>query len=202
MTTVTFRQAATADATAVHRLISDNLEVGHLLPRTIDDIVEHAARFLVAEHDGARHRLRRAGAAQQDRRRGPVARRRSARPRTSDRSASRHRAGVRRGVARLCHAVRVHAPALALREDGLHDRAAHVGAGEDRARLHGVPAVPPLRTVRRHAAAARRACAFDPNSRPRSFTAAATWRRAARTSSGCSWRRRTTNERTSHAVPA
>ncbi len=53
MTTVTFRQATTADATAVHQLISDNLEVGHLLPRTIDDIVEHAARFLVAEHDGA-----------------------------------------------------------------------------------------------------------------------------------------------------
>ena len=27
--------------------------MGHLLPRTIDDIVEHAARFVVAEHDGA-----------------------------------------------------------------------------------------------------------------------------------------------------
>ena len=37
----------------MHQLISDNLEVGHLLPRTIDDIVEHAPRFLVAEHDGA-----------------------------------------------------------------------------------------------------------------------------------------------------
>ena len=53
MTMVTFRQAAEADAAAVHRLISDNLEAGHLLPRTIDDIVEHAARFMVAELDGA-----------------------------------------------------------------------------------------------------------------------------------------------------
>lgn len=49
MTTVTFRQASAADAAAVHRLISDNLEAGHLLPRTLDDVTEHAARFLVAE---------------------------------------------------------------------------------------------------------------------------------------------------------
>jgi len=54
VTTMTmFRQASAADAAAVHRLISDNLEVGHLLPRTLDDIVEHASRFMVAEHDGA-----------------------------------------------------------------------------------------------------------------------------------------------------
>lgn len=49
--TMTFRQASAADAAAVHRLISDNLEVGHLLPRTLDDVVEHAARFLVAESE-------------------------------------------------------------------------------------------------------------------------------------------------------
>lgn len=48
----TFRQAVTSDAAAVHQLISANLEVGHLLPRTLDDIVAHAARFLVAESDG------------------------------------------------------------------------------------------------------------------------------------------------------
>ena len=52
MNMVTFRQAAAADAADVHRLISDNLEVGHLLPRSFDDIVEHARRFVVAEHDG------------------------------------------------------------------------------------------------------------------------------------------------------
>ncbi len=51
MTMVTFRQASAADAAAVHRLISDNLEVGHLLPRTMDDIVEHASRFVVAQCD-------------------------------------------------------------------------------------------------------------------------------------------------------
>jgi amino-acid N-acetyltransferase len=52
MNMVTFRQAATSDASEIHALISDNLEVGHLLPRTIDDVVEHAARFIVAEWDG------------------------------------------------------------------------------------------------------------------------------------------------------
>ena len=52
MTTATFRQADAADAAAIHRLISENLESGHLLPRTIDDIVAHAPRFLVAESDG------------------------------------------------------------------------------------------------------------------------------------------------------
>jgi amino-acid N-acetyltransferase len=53
MTMVTFRQATKADAAAVNRLIADNLEVGHLLPRTIEEILEHAPRFIVAEHDGA-----------------------------------------------------------------------------------------------------------------------------------------------------
>lgn len=53
MTTVTFRQATQADAPAVNRLIADNLESGHLLPRTIDEILEHASRFIVAERDGA-----------------------------------------------------------------------------------------------------------------------------------------------------
>lgn len=52
MNMVTFRQATTSDAAEIHALISDNLEVGHLLPRTIDDVVEHAARFVVAEWDG------------------------------------------------------------------------------------------------------------------------------------------------------
>jgi N-acetylglutamate synthase-like GNAT family acetyltransferase len=52
MTMVTFRQATAADAAPMHRLISENLEIGHLLPRTLDDIVEHAARFVVAESEG------------------------------------------------------------------------------------------------------------------------------------------------------
>jgi amino-acid N-acetyltransferase len=53
MTTVTFRQADASDAAAINQLISDNLESGHLLPRTIGEIVEHTPRFLVAESDGA-----------------------------------------------------------------------------------------------------------------------------------------------------
>ncbi len=51
MNMVTFRQASAADVADIHRLISDNLEIGHLLPRTFDDIVDHAPRFVVAEHD-------------------------------------------------------------------------------------------------------------------------------------------------------
>ena len=51
MTTVMFRRAEGSDAPAIHKLISDNLEVGHLLPRTMDDVVGHAPRFIVAEVD-------------------------------------------------------------------------------------------------------------------------------------------------------
>lgn len=51
-TPVTFRPAVAADATAVHRLIADNLEVGHLLPRTLDDVTANIVRFTVAEADG------------------------------------------------------------------------------------------------------------------------------------------------------
>ncbi|HEX6973875.1 MAG TPA: GNAT family N-acetyltransferase [Vicinamibacterales bacterium] len=50
--TIVFRQASAADSAAIHRLICDNLEVGHLLPRTLDDVTEHAERFVVAEKDG------------------------------------------------------------------------------------------------------------------------------------------------------
>jgi N-acetylglutamate synthase-like GNAT family acetyltransferase len=52
MTMVTFRQAHEADAAAIHALICDNLEIGHLLPRTLADIVEHASRFVVAASEG------------------------------------------------------------------------------------------------------------------------------------------------------
>ena len=51
MTMVTFRRAEGSDAPAIHKLISDNREVGHLLPRTLDDVVDHAPRFIVSEAD-------------------------------------------------------------------------------------------------------------------------------------------------------
>lgn len=47
-----FRQAAPPDAAAIHHLIARNLEAGHLLPRTFDDVEAHAARFVVAESNG------------------------------------------------------------------------------------------------------------------------------------------------------
>lgn len=49
---VTFRQADALDAPAIHHLIVENLEAGHLLPRSIDDVTVNAGRFLVAESDG------------------------------------------------------------------------------------------------------------------------------------------------------
>lgn len=50
---ITLRPATPADAAAIHTLIADNLEAGHLLPRSIADIEEHSARFVVAESEGA-----------------------------------------------------------------------------------------------------------------------------------------------------
>jgi amino-acid N-acetyltransferase len=41
------RQATAADGGAMHALVHANLDVGHLLPRTLEDITSHAARFLV-----------------------------------------------------------------------------------------------------------------------------------------------------------
>jgi amino-acid N-acetyltransferase len=45
---IQFRSATSADAPAIHALIVANLEVGHLLPRSFDDVERHAARFVVA----------------------------------------------------------------------------------------------------------------------------------------------------------
>jgi len=45
---VIIRPAEPADVDAIHRLITDNLEVGHLLPRSADDIARCIARFVVA----------------------------------------------------------------------------------------------------------------------------------------------------------
>jgi amino-acid N-acetyltransferase len=41
-------QADRADATRIHALITANTDEGRLLPRTVDDIVEHAGRFVAA----------------------------------------------------------------------------------------------------------------------------------------------------------
>lgn len=46
---VTLRTAGPSDVSAIHRLIVDNLEVGHLLPRSVEDLEHHVARFVVAE---------------------------------------------------------------------------------------------------------------------------------------------------------
>ena len=48
---VTLRTAAPPDASAIHNLVTANLENGHLLPRSIEDIESHIARFYVAVLD-------------------------------------------------------------------------------------------------------------------------------------------------------
>ena len=51
--TVTLRTAGPSDVPAIHRLITDNVENGHLLPRSVEDVGRHVARFVVASVDGA-----------------------------------------------------------------------------------------------------------------------------------------------------
>jgi len=50
---VNLRVATQLDAAAIHSLIAANMEIGHLLPRSLDDITERISRFFVAEQDGA-----------------------------------------------------------------------------------------------------------------------------------------------------
>jgi amino-acid N-acetyltransferase len=45
---ITLRTAAPADAKKLHAIIMANLEEGHLLPRTLDELTVHAERFVVA----------------------------------------------------------------------------------------------------------------------------------------------------------
>jgi amino-acid N-acetyltransferase len=45
---LTLRSAASSQAPKLHALISANLDEGHLLPRTLAELVVHAERFVVA----------------------------------------------------------------------------------------------------------------------------------------------------------
>jgi amino-acid N-acetyltransferase len=45
---VIIRPAGPADVAAIHQLITDNLEVGHLLPRSAGDVARCVRRFVVA----------------------------------------------------------------------------------------------------------------------------------------------------------
>lgn len=50
--TPVLREGRPADAPLVLHLIEDNLAAGHLLPRTLQDLEQHAGRFIVIEDDG------------------------------------------------------------------------------------------------------------------------------------------------------
>lgn len=45
------RAATAADAPAIHALIVEHLDEGHLLPRTLEEVTAHAHRFVVAAVD-------------------------------------------------------------------------------------------------------------------------------------------------------
>jgi amino-acid N-acetyltransferase len=47
---ITLRGGTAADAAAIHGLILDNLQEGHLLPRQLDEIMARSDRFVVAVH--------------------------------------------------------------------------------------------------------------------------------------------------------
>lgn len=47
---IALRTGTVADARAIHGLILDHLEEGHLLPRELDEIIVRADRFVVAVH--------------------------------------------------------------------------------------------------------------------------------------------------------
>lgn len=49
---VTYRAGLAADAPVLHALITAHADEGHLLPRDLDDLTAHAARFVVALRDG------------------------------------------------------------------------------------------------------------------------------------------------------
>jgi len=49
---VEIRPAGRPDAAAISRLVTANVGLGHLLPRTPDEIGRHVSRFLVATLDG------------------------------------------------------------------------------------------------------------------------------------------------------
>lgn len=48
--TIVLRSATAAEAPAIHALISEHVEEGHLLPRDLSEITVHAGRFVVAVH--------------------------------------------------------------------------------------------------------------------------------------------------------
>jgi amino-acid N-acetyltransferase len=49
---VILRPGRPGDTLAIHELVTSNLEAGHLLPRSVDEIQEHITRFVVAEAEG------------------------------------------------------------------------------------------------------------------------------------------------------
>ena len=155
-TTIQLRAGEAADAAAIHGLITANLQAGHLLPRTLEDVETHAGRFVVAvSGDGAV-----IGCGELAPLSGDVAEVRSL---VVDEARRGQRTGLtlvtaiadrarELGYVTLC--AFTHQPAHFIRL-GFSIVPHVLGSGEDRARLRVVQPVPALRSVRRLAGAAR-----------------------------------------------
>ena len=153
---IQLRTGIASDATAIHNLITANLSVGHLLPRTFEDVESHAERFVVAVAGDTV-----IGCGELAPLSSEVAEVRSL---VVDEASRGQRAGValvtaladrarELGYVTLC--AFTHQPSHFVRL-GLLDRPARVGSREDRARLRRLQPVPSLRSIRRVAGAARR----------------------------------------------
>ena len=110
--------AMPSDAQKLHALIAANIEEGHLLPRTLDEMTRHADAVRRRRARAEDRRLRGAGAAQPAGRRSAIARRRRAARGQRRRRDARRRAAPRRAARRLREAVRVHARARLLHRMG------------------------------------------------------------------------------------
>ena len=139
---ITLRTADVREAKKLHALIQANLEEGHLLPRTLDELDAHATRFVVAVKGRAI-----VGCAELAPLSPTVAEVRSLavdRPRAAADVGTAivdelRRRARREGFERLC--AFTHAPGY-FTQHGLFHRPAHVAAREDLHRLRQVPAVP------------------------------------------------------------
>ena len=126
------RTASDADVDAIHRLVSNHMTEGRLLPRSREEIAARVGRFIVAVDNG-----RVVGCADL----APLSRRvaevRSLvvdwrRTLVRDRPSPRARAREARARVGFRIVDGVHPYAGLFRSTGVLDRAAHVGAGKDR----------------------------------------------------------------------
>ena len=145
---IVIRPADADEAGDLFRLIADNVETGHLLPRSAGRGRTPRATVSRRRHRRWGHRVHRAGPVRYTGRRSAVARRcRAASPSGGGYASAQRdpRDGPAPGIP---HALCVRTRPAAVRPAGFLDRAPPVGTKEDHDRLPHVCLVPALRAVR------------------------------------------------------